>query len=46
MLDVFSDNPSKVFDKKYDPDGPASILNKMIDKLSSMKEIKKSTNKE
>ena len=46
MLDVFSDNPSKVFDEKYDPDGPASILNKMIDKLSSMKEIKKSTNKE
>ena len=46
MLDVFSDNPSKVFDKKYDPDGPASILNKVFDKLPSVKEINKSTNKE
>lgn len=31
MLEAFADNPSKIFDKKYDPDGPFSLVQKPLD---------------
>lgn len=35
MLSAFSDNPSKIFDKKYEPDGPISITSKLANKIPS-----------
>lgn len=41
MLEVFADNPSKIFDKKYDPDGPISLWHRLFDKQPSAKQRKK-----
>lgn len=41
ILAAFSDNPSKIFDKKYEPEGPISTLNKLIDKIHLQKTTKK-----
>lgn len=41
ILAAFSDNPSKIFDKKYEPEGPIATLNKLFDKISLPKTTKK-----
>lgn len=44
LLDSFSNNPSKTLDKKYSPDGPFSIFDKMLKKTEKDADDPKSTN--